>query len=567
MTNKDISKILQRTASFMELHGENPFKVRSYTGTAFQIEKLEIKLSETATELYKDHGISAGMASKIAEIVETGTYSDLEKLTENTPKGVIDMLGLKGIGAKKIRTIWQELGIETLQQLKEACQEGKIAVLKGFGDKTQKLIIEQIDFKNANAGKLHYAKAETFALELQKHLKETIKDAEVEIAGQIRRNAEIVDILSLVVSAADSSKVKSALSELNEIEYQEKSSSPFVWKGIIKENDLKVEVHMAQPDQFTNELFLQTAAPAHLAIKVGEEGKPLRSLVLENNFTSEESIYEQIGWSFIPPELREGTFEAEAAKNNSIPQLIEEKDLKGILHNHSTYSDGQNSLREMAEHCKELGYEYLGITDHSKTAFYANGLTEDRIKQQHEEIDKLNEELAPFKIFKGIESDILTDGSLDYADDVLASFDFIVASIHGNLKMTEEKAMMRLLKAIENPYTTILGHMTGRLLLKREGYPVNHEKIIEACAKHNVVIEINSHPWRLDIDWRWVRPALDAGVMLSLNPDAHETAGYQDMRYGLLVGRKGGLTAAQNLNSLSKEEIEKYFNEKKGNIK
>jgi len=563
MTNKDISKILQRTASLMELHGENTFKVRSYTGTAFQLEKLDVRLSEITPDERKEQGISAGMTSKIAEIIETGTYSELEKLAEKTPKGVVEMLELKGIGAKKIRVIWQELGIETLTNLKQACQEGEVAALKGFGDKTQKLIIDQIDFKKANVGRLHFAKAAPYAVKLVDFIKENISGVKVEIAGQVRRNLEIVDTVSLLVSTANTTGLKSVLSELEEIEYLEKKSSPYVWRGVVRENALQIEVHITNATEFASELFLQTSAAAHLKISVGEEGKTLRTLALENTYPSEEKIYEQIGWAYVPPELREGTFEAKAAIENTIPKLIEEQDLKGVLHNHSTYSDGKHTLREMAEHCKELGYEYLGITDHSQTAFYANGLKEDRIRQQHEEIDLLNEALAPFKIFKGIESDILTDGSLDYPDYVLASFDFIVSSIHGNLKMTEEKAMMRLLKAIENPYTTILGHMTGRLLLRRDGYPVNHEKIIKACAKHGVAIEINANPWRLDIDWRWVQPALQAGVMLSINPDAHEKAGYQDMRYGLLTGRKGGLTAAQNLNSLSQDEIDAYFKSRK----
>ena len=265
---------------------------------------------------------------------------------------------------------------------------------------------------------------------------------------------------------------------------------------------------------------------------------------------------------FIAPEMREGLFEFDLAKADKLPKLVEMEELKGILHNHSTYSDGRHTLREMAETCKELGYEYLGITDHSKSATYANGLTEERILEQHAEIDALNEELAPFKIFKGIESDILGDGSLDYSDEVLKSFDFIVSSIHGNLKMEESKATSRLIKAIENPYTTILGHPTGRLLLKRAGYPIDHQAVIDACAKHGVSIEINANPLRLDLDWRWVNYALSKGVMIAVNPDAHDKDHYQFMRYGLLVGRKAGLTKEMTLNALSKEELEKWFTDK-----
>ena len=262
---------------------------------------------------------------------------------------------------------------------------------------------------------------------------------------------------------------------------------------------------------------------------------------------------------YIPTEMREGYDEVALAKEDKIPTLLEESDLKGILHNHSTYSDGKHTLRQMAEACRDLGYEYLGISDHSRTAFYAGGLDIEAVEKQHHEIDELNKELAPFKIFKGIESDILADGSLDYPEETLKSFDFIVSSIHSILNMDIKRATSRLVTAIENPYTTILGHPTGRLLLRREGYPIDHKTVIDACAKHGVVIEINANPWRLDLDWRWVRYAMEQGVKLSINPDAHEIDGYGDMKYGVLVGRKGGLTKEMTLNALSLSEIETFF--------
>jgi len=271
-----------------------------------------------------------------------------------------------------------------------------------------------------------------------------------------------------------------------------------------------------------------------------------------------------LGLAYIEPELREGTNEIELAKNSALPRLITYADLKGSLHNHSTYSDGVHSLKEMAQYLRdELKMEYLGICDHSKTAVYANGLSIERLEQQWAEIDRLNAELAPFKIFKGIESDILSDGSLDYPDDVLAKFDFVVASIHSNLKMDEEKATTRLIKAIENPYTTMLGHPTGRLLLSRAGYPIDFKKVIDACAANNVVIEINANPLRLDLDWRWHQYALDKGVLLSVNPDAHRKEGFLDMEFGIYVARKGGLSAERCLNAFSLEEITTYFNNRK----
>jgi len=264
--------------------------------------------------------------------------------------------------------------------------------------------------------------------------------------------------------------------------------------------------------------------------------------------------------------MREGTFELDLAKENKLPNLLKLEDLKGPFHNHSKYSDGYNTILQLAEYCIDQGYEYLGLSDHSKSAFYANGLQEYHIKKQHGEIDELNIQLAPFKIFKGIESDILNDGSLDYDTDVLASFDFIVASVHSNLNMGKEKATQRLLKAIENPYTTFLGHPTGRLLLRRKGYAIDHKKIIDACALHNVIIEINANPWRLDLDWRWVNYAIDQGVVLSINPDAHEIKGFNHMKFGVFMGRKGGLTIEKTFNAWSLESVNNYLKERKEKI-
>jgi DNA polymerase (family 10) len=324
------------------------------------------------------------------------------------------------------------------------------------------------------------------------------------------------------------------------------------------EEGLNIQFQCCRAEDFGWTLLRTTGNVEHVA----QLEQKLSNISLSGK--SEAEIYALAGLEYIEPELREGQNEVDWAVKKQLPKLIELTDLKGSLHNHSTWSDGVNTLEEMALYCKnELKIDYLGICDHSKSAFYANGLNEIRVAAQHREIEALNEKLAPFKIFKGIESDILYDGSLDYSDEVLASFDFVVASVHSVLKMTEEKATERLLKAIENPYTTILGHPTGRLLLSRSAYPINHKKVIDACAANNVVIEINANPLRLDLDWRWHQYALEKGVLLAINPDAHRTEGFLDMHYGVLVGRKGGLTAKNCLNTFSLAEIDTFFKNSK----
>ncbi|WP_020532820.1 DNA polymerase/3'-5' exonuclease PolX [Flexithrix dorotheae] len=561
MTNKEIVKQFKLASSLLELHGANPFKIRAFGSIVFVLERMEEALEEKTLEELIALDIKKGMAEKIIEINHLGSFAELNELVENTPAGVIEMLDIKGIGAKKIKTIWKELGIETIQELLEACKAHQISQLKGFGAKTEDLIIEQIEYIRSNAHKLRYADAEPFGIKLKELIENSGVKSKVEISGQLRRSLEVVNKIQLVVGSANIDEIKKILSGEKWMTYEELISGPFSWKGTVNENGVSVEIKFASEENFTSQLFLNSASAAHLAY-LNHQGKSLRSQAELNTWESEEKLYEANELQFIPSEMREGFFELEQAKNKTLPKLVELGDLKGILHNHSTYSDGKHSLEEMAKYCKELGYEYLGISDHSVSAFYANGLDEDRIVKQHAEINELNQKLAPFKIFKGIESDILNDGSLDYPEEVLKTFDFIVASIHSNLNMNMEKATERLIKAIENPYTTILGHPTGRLLLKREGYPIDHKAVIDACAKHNVAIEINANPWRLDLDWRWVKYAIDQNIMISINPDAHEKDGYHDMKYGLLVGRKAGLTKEMTLNALNLGEFENYLEKK-----
>jgi len=532
MTTEEIAQQLKLTAQLMELHEENPFKIKSIANAAFKLDKTDITLEGLSLqELEKIDGIGKSIASKINELQTTGSLKELADMLGKTPEGIVDMLGIKGIGPKKVGQLWRELQVESIGELLYACNENRLTSLKGFGAKTQDQVKKQIEFHQSNRGKFHYASLEDYANSLVEILKKKYKTELVSLTGAMRRKVEIIDKIEVIVATDEHVDV----SEL--------------------ENNYRVQLNIitCKGEEFYATLFKTTADSEHLY--------QLDALTLQHP-ASEKEIYDSYQLPFIEPELREGLKEIELARANRLPKLIEFTDLRGILHNHSTYSDGIHSLKEMAEHCKKLGYEYLGICDHSQSAFYANGLKPERVLEQHQEIEKLNAQLHPFKIFKGIESDILNDGSLDYTTDVLKTFDFIVASVHSNLKMTEEKATARIVRAIENPYTTILGHPTGRLLLSREGYPIDHKKIIDACAANGVVIELNAHPYRLDIDWRWIPYCLEKGVKISINPDAHEKNGYNDMKYGVFVARKGMLTKEMCFNALSKEEMETYFKKK-----
>lgn len=566
LDNKEIIKLLKLTVSLLELHDVNPFKIRGYSNAVFNLEKTERKLQGlSVSELEGIEGIGKSLAANIYEIISTGSFGLLNELLEDTPPGVVELLNLKGIGPKKVRTLWKELGIDSTEKLHKACEEGAIAQLKGFGEKTQEAIKLALEFKAKAAGKMLYAEAEENAAILEQDLINAFPHAQISLAGEMRRKLEIIENVEFIIGAGDFQPIFGHLSKVPFLAVDELNCGPFVWRGKFVDSGLALTVRLTHPEDFINTLFIHSGAQAHLCSPL-EEGKNLLQIVTAKKHQKEEEIYETASLPFIEPELREGLFEFEMAKTGALPSLIELKDLKGILHNHSTYSDGKNTLEEMALYCKELGYEYLGISDHSKTAFYAKGLLEEKIKVQHEEIEALNKKLAPFKIFKGIESDILSDGSLDYDEEVLKSFDFIVASIHANLKMDVKKATQRLIKAIENPYTTILGHATGRILLRREGYPIDHKAVIDACAKHGVIIEINANPNRLDMDWRWINYAIQKNIMISINPDAHERDGYHDMQYGVYVGRKAGLTKEMTFNALGREEVEKHFLSRKARI-
>ncbi|MCC8426674.1 DNA polymerase/3'-5' exonuclease PolX [Mucilaginibacter sp. UR6-11] len=556
MENKPIARKLRLLSQLMELHVVNPFKIKSIANAAFNVDKLPYPVaSKPFEELEKISGIGKSVAAKIIELVQTGTMVEMEELLAATPGGVVEMMAIKGIGAKKVATIWHEMGIETVGELFYACNENRLIEAKGFGLKTQDDIRKAIEFKMASSGKFLYAQVEPEADRLMDKLKGIFTNALIDFAGEYRRLCEIVNELIVIVGSRDQDIASQSILHsdlLNNLSVKEHRITGET------DNGLKVVINVVEKRFFFRTLFIQTGNDEHVKAVLGRGGDDA------DQPENEELIYQKAGLEFIRPELREGTTFIERAAKKQLPRLISFNDLKGTLHNHSTWSDGINTVEEMAVYCRdELKLEYLGMCDHSKSAFYAKGLSIERVLQQQEEIDHLNKKLDGFHIFKGIESDILNDGSLDYPDEILKKFDFVVASVHTNLKMSEEKATERLIKAIENPYTTILGHPTGRLLLSRNGYTFDYKKVIDACAANNVVIEINANPLRLDLDWRWHQYALEKGVWLSINPDAHRNEGFLDMHYGVIVARKGGLYKERCLNALSLQEITQVFKTQK----
>ena len=564
MENTHMIALLKDTARLLELHGANPFQVRHYTKVAVDLEKMNQEVAGLLPEaLHKIAGLQPSAGKLIQEINTTGTLQRWEELTAATPQGVREMLKLRGIGPKKVGVIWKTLGIESLPELLRACEEGRIAQLPGFGQKTQETIQASLAFRGKQTGKFHYASALFYATDLEKQLQQAFPSLLSSLTGALRRKMEVVDRVDVLIGTEQVHTVFQWLDQQPMLQKEDKLSGPFAWRGQFVEQALKLVVLFCRLQDFYQQLILQTGSKEHLELPVGE-GKQLGE-VLDSIMEplSEAAVYEQAGLPYIPPELREGQIELAWAREKGSPRLLEMQDLRGVFHSHTTYSDGKHSLEEMARHCRGLGYEYIGITDHSQRAVYAGGLTTEAIQQQHEEIDHLNKILAPFKIFKGIESDVLADGHLDYSDEVLSRFDFVIASVHTGMNMDQKKATERIIKAIRNPYTTMLAHLTNRLLLEREGFPVDHRAVIDACADHGVIIEINANPWRLELDWRWVAYALSKNVWISINPDAHDKESIQNMYYGVCVGRKGGLTQPATFNALPREEVITYLQHRK----
>jgi DNA polymerase (family 10) len=549
MHNYEIAEYFSLLAKLMDIHGEDAFKIKSYSNAAYTLDRLNDPLEEmTPAQIAGIKGIGNAIAQKIVDLLATKKLQILEDYIEKTPAGILEMLKIKGLGPKKIITIWKELGIESIGELLYACEENRLINYKGFGAKTQQSIQDALNYYLQNQGSFLYQQVQDIVAQIENALSIQFSHNHHQVSGHYKRQMETLDFLDIVTTTES----KAVLEWLEA-------------KGFIC-NNTNDYLSCKGPDQF--ELRWHIVAESQFYIQdfslscsaeFWQAWQQLPNFDATKAFESELAIFEQVQIPFIHSAQREDPSIIEKAKTKGLNPSIQTSDIKGIIHSHSTWSDGLHTIEQMAVAAKEKGFEYLVISDHSKSAFYANGLQEDRIRAQHKEIDLLNKKLAPFVIFKSIESDILNDGSLDYPDEILALFDIVIASVHSNLKMTEEKAMMRLMNAIENPYTSILGHPTGRLLLSRKGYPINHEVIIKACAANDVVIELNAHPRRLDMDWRFIHQAMNEDVLISINPDAHAIDGFEDCRYGVLVAQKAGLTAAQNLSSFSLAEMMEFI--------
>lgn len=564
MDKKDVAAALEEIAQWMELAGENAFKTRSYVNGARRIEQLDEDITTLVHEkrLRDIPGIGEALEQKIVELVSTGKLGFLEELRSQFPPTIAELFSIPGLGPKRIKLLYDTLGVDSLDTLEQACQDGRLATVKGLSDKMAAKILEGIAFSREHSGHHLVSSGHNAALALLAHLDGHPALGRIEIGGSLRRRKEVIKDVDLVASSTDPAALMKHFVAYPEVKtvtgHGDTKSSIVLSSGIAC--DLRVVPEEAFPYtvlHFTgskdhNVVLRQRAKERDL--KLNEYGL-FRGDDTLVECADETAIYAALDLPFLPPEIREdaGEFELTAT-----PVLVSQEDLRGIFHCHTTYSDGVNSVEEMARATQERGYQYLLLCDHSQSAAYANGLSPERLAQQAEEIDAVNARLNDFRILKGIESDIRNDGSLDYEDDVLRRLDLVVASVHSKLEMNEAEATKRVLKAIEHPCTDILGHPTGRLLLRREGFPLNWDRIFDACVANTVAIEINANPHRLDIDWRLIRRGQEKGVLFSIGPDAHRIEGLDCVYFGLGIARKGWLKPEDLLNTRSVEELMRW---------
>lgn len=586
MTNQDVAAKLREVYNLMQLAGENRFRAIAFDRAAQTIEGLNEDINKYIenNSLTDIKGIGKSIAEDIKAFTETGTMPVLEDLKERVPKGLIEWLNISGLGPKNIVKIHKELDITEITQLKEACQSGAVADLPGLGQKSADKILKSIAYLEKYGERARLDQALEIAEPIFEFVQGIDGVKQCDIAGSLRRRRETIGDIDILV-AADNKDAESIFDSFVNHELIVEILGRGETKSSVRtETGRQVDLRIVKPDQYPAALMYFTGSKEHnivLRQRARERGMALNEYGLfklndagETDFDkpvktdSESAIYKKLDLHFIPPEHREDRSEFDYYGKHESMELVTEEHIKGVIHAHSTWSDGKYTIRQMAVACMERGYEYLGLTDHSKTAAYAGGLTVEDVEKQWKEIDELNDEFKAsdknFRIFKGIESDILSDGSLDYPNEILAGFDFVIASVHSGMEMPLEKMMSRFEAAIKNPFTRIVGHPTGRLLLKREESKLDLNKLIELAVEHDTVIEINANPWRLDLDWRYGNKAREVGLKTCINPDAHSTDGIVHIRYGVMIARKAKFEPARVLNTKSLKEFEEWCEGSRG---
>lgn len=583
-SNQDVSEKLNLVFQLMQLAGENRFKAIAFDKASQTIRGLNDDINdyiknENLTDI---KGIGKSIAEDIYTYAETGEMPVLEAFKEKVPVGLIKWLDISGLGPKNILKIHRQFGITEVEDLKELIESGKLAELEGLGKKSAEKIAKSIEWMEKFDERCRLDEAIEIARPIFKSLKDLDGVEEIEIAGSLRRRKETIGDIDILIGAKEE-----YISDLFDVFTDHERVTEVLGRGETKSSvrtteGRQVDLRIVKPENFAAALMYFTGSKEHnvvLRSRARDRGMSLNEYGLyklnddgETNwdapqpFKTESDIYGKLDLNWVPPELREDRGEFEIFEDQESLPLVSDKDIRGVIHAHSTWSDGKFSIKEMAEACIERGYEYLGITDHSKTAAYAGGLSADEVKQQWEEIGELNEEFKSagkdFVIFKGIESDILADGSLDYPDELLEGFDFVIASVHQTLDMPREKMMERFRIAIENPYTRMIGHPTGRLLLKRNGSDLDLNELVALAAEHNTSIEINANPLRLDLDWSFGNKAKEVGLMTSINPDAHSIEGIDLIKYGVMIARKGKYEKERVLNTKSADEVLAYFRDR-----
>jgi DNA polymerase (family 10) len=576
MDKKDIVEVLERIGTMMEIKGENPFKIRAYSAGARTLQTMEQDLGEVieAGRLGDIPGIGKALTEKIETLYTTGGLEFYDKLVASVPSGLMDLLDIPGLGGKKIKVLHEKLEVDSIESLTVACQEGKVAELKGFGKKTEEKILSGIKNREAYAARHLWWDARSVVEKILPGLEGLPEVERVEAAGSFRRGMETVGDLDFLVASSNPSPIMDWFTSMEGI--AEVTAHGDTKSSIRLEGGMQADLRVVPSEQFYFALHHFTGSKDHnvrmrqKALSLGlslsewglrpEEEKDSSRKAGPVEANSEEDIFKALGLQFVPPALREGMGEVEAAERNELPELLEFSDLKGCFHNHTTASDGRNTLEEMAEEADRRGWEYLGISDHSKASFQANGLDEERLSKQVQAIKTINES-GKFRVhlFAGSEVDILSGGKLDFEDSDMDSLDYVVASVHAGLTQDEETMTARLLKVLEHPKVTMLGHMSGRLLLKREPSRMNVQKIIDAAIANGKIIELNANPMRLDMDWRHWRRAAEKGLLCCINPDAHALHHFDFQHVGVLAARKGWLTAKEVFNTRTLTEVKDYL--------